>query len=82
MVDCSEGSQLENIYCGCVYCTLKGAGLDKSNIRRDGIGDVWTKYENCFCRTEMNVNVPPPCSRLIETPDNLYLQLVKLAQCG
>ena len=32
MVDCSEGSQLENIYCGCVYCTLKGAGPDKSNI--------------------------------------------------
>ena len=60
MVDCSEGSQLENIYCGCVYCTLKGAGPDKSNISRDGIGDVWTKYENCFCRTEMNVNVPLP----------------------
>ena len=81
MVDCSEGSQLENIYCGCVYYTLKGAGLDKSNIRRDGIGDVWTKYENCFCRTEMNVNVPPPCSRL-ETTDNLYIQLVELAQRG
>ena len=81
MVDCSEGSQLENIYCGYVYCTLKGAGPDKSSIRRDGIGDVWTKYENCFCRTEMNVNVPPPCSRL-ETSDNLYIQLVELAQCG
>lgn len=63
------------------YCTLKGAGPDKSNIRRDGIGDVWTKYENCFCGTEMNVNVPPPCSRL-ETTDNLNIQLVNLAQCG
>ena len=28
----------QNIYCGYVYCTLKGAGPDKSNIRRDGIG--------------------------------------------
>lgn len=38
MVDCSEESQFENIYRGYVYCTLKGAGPDKSNIRRDGIG--------------------------------------------
>ena len=38
MVDCSEESQFENISRGYVYCTLKGAGPDKSNIRRDGIG--------------------------------------------
>ena len=38
MVDCSEGSQLENIYCGCVYCTLKGAGQIKATLGEMGLG--------------------------------------------
>ena len=38
MVDCSEGSQLENIYCGCVYCTLKVLGQIKATLGGMGLG--------------------------------------------